>query len=231
MRGVGELAELARDEVRRLLADVDRVVADPLDAAGDDEHPHAVLTRVRVAAEREDVLDGAAIRHVDRLVELDERLGPLEFPRGERVEGDAHHLFRPPAHLVDAGFQGLGADLEVVHELGQLGDGDAVVAHPLEVEVDAQHGEDEPEVGGDRRLARQERLGALLDREVAPVDLVVERDHGVGSLRVASGERLDGAPQRLEHPRALVLQLRLERGELLLQGQAHAPESRRVPAG
>jgi len=29
--GVGELAELPRDEERHLLADVDRVVADPLD--------------------------------------------------------------------------------------------------------------------------------------------------------------------------------------------------------
>ena len=33
MRGVAELAELAGDQVRDLLADVDRVVADPLDAA------------------------------------------------------------------------------------------------------------------------------------------------------------------------------------------------------
>ena len=33
VRGVGELAELAGDEVRGLLADVDGVVADPLEAA------------------------------------------------------------------------------------------------------------------------------------------------------------------------------------------------------
>jgi hypothetical protein len=36
--GVRELAELAGDEVGRLLADVDGVVADPLEAAGDDQH-------------------------------------------------------------------------------------------------------------------------------------------------------------------------------------------------
>ena len=37
----------------------------------------------------------------------------------------------------------------------------------------------------DRRLPREQRLDALLDREVALVDLVVEGDHLVGELVVA----------------------------------------------
>src|SRR5207245_2523677 len=40
---VRELAELARDEVGRLLADVDGVVADPLQAARDEQHPEPPL--------------------------------------------------------------------------------------------------------------------------------------------------------------------------------------------
>src|SRR6185312_2649665 len=43
MRRVRELVELAGDEVLGLLADVDGVVADPLDAARDDDHPHPPL--------------------------------------------------------------------------------------------------------------------------------------------------------------------------------------------
>ena len=48
---VAELAELARDEIDDLLADVDGMVADPLDAAGDDEHAQAVLALLRRVAE------------------------------------------------------------------------------------------------------------------------------------------------------------------------------------
>src|SRR6267142_3967284 len=43
MRCVAEFAKLAGHEVDDLLADVDGVVADPLDAARDDEHAQAVL--------------------------------------------------------------------------------------------------------------------------------------------------------------------------------------------
>ena len=46
MRGVGELAELAGHQVGHLLADVDGVVADPLDTAGDHQHAQAVLPLV-----------------------------------------------------------------------------------------------------------------------------------------------------------------------------------------
>ena len=76
-----ELAELAGHEVGDLLADVDGVVADPLDAAGDDEHPQAVLALLRRVAEREHVLDRVAVRAVDQLVELDERLRLLGVAR------------------------------------------------------------------------------------------------------------------------------------------------------
>ncbi len=65
-------SELAGDEVGDLLADVDRVVADPLDAARDDEHAQTVLAlRLRVA-EGEHVVDRAAVGAVDQVVQIGE---------------------------------------------------------------------------------------------------------------------------------------------------------------
>ena len=51
VRGVLELAEQPRDDERGLLADVHRVVADPLDAAGHEHHVHRPLAPVGVVAE------------------------------------------------------------------------------------------------------------------------------------------------------------------------------------
>ena len=135
----------------------------------------------------------------------------------EGAQGDAGHLFGADAHLGHArddpwlARSGRG-------ELRQLRDRDAVVGHPLEVEVDVQHREHQPEVGRDRRLAREQRLDPLLDREVGGVDLVVERDHLVGELEVLLDERprrgLDGANDEL----ALALERLLELGQLLVEG-------------
>ena len=102
------------------------------------------------------------------------------------------------------------ADVEVAHQLRQLRDGDAVVGHPLEVEVHAQDREHEPEVDRDRRLAREQRLDAGLDREVAAVDLVVEADHLVGELVVAARERVQRRAERAQDEIALLLDRRLE---------------------
>ena len=102
----------------------------------------------------------------------------------------------------------LVGDVEVAHQLRQLRDGHAVVGHPLEVEVHAQDREHEPQVGRDRRLAREQRLHARLDREVAPVDLVVEADHLVGELVVAAGERVQRRAERAQDEVALLLERR-----------------------
>ena len=80
-----------------------------------------------------------------------------------------------------------------------------------------QHREHEPEVGGDRRLPREQVLHPLLDREVAVVDLVVERDHLVGELVVLLHERVERAAQRAEDERALLVDRRLELVELFLE--------------
>jgi DNA-binding response OmpR family regulator len=61
VRGVGELAELGREQVRRLLADVDGMVADPLERPRHDHHAQAVLTHLRVLSQLEDALHDSAI--------------------------------------------------------------------------------------------------------------------------------------------------------------------------
>src|SRR5439155_6077534 len=95
-------------------------------------------------------------------------------------------------------------------ELRQLCDRYAAVGAPLEQEVDVEHCEQEPQVAGDRRLQREERLDLVLDGEEITVDLVVERDHLACELLVALFERsecaMDGAEDVLPH----LLELRLD---------------------
>ena len=85
----------------------------------------------------------------------------------------------------------------------------------------AQHGQHEPEVDGDRRLPGEQRLHALLDPDVAAVDLVVEADHLVGELVVAARERVQRRAQHPQDERALLLEIRLELLELLVEETPH----------
>ena len=162
-----------------------------------------------------------AVRPVDQLVQLDERLRLAEVAVGERVERDADHLLGPLPHLLQALEQGrVGIDLG--DQLGHLRDRHGVVRHPLEVKVDVQHRQDEPQVGGDRRLPREQRLDPQLDLEVQPVDVVVEGDHLVGELDVALLERVQRAAQHSEDERSFLLETGLEEVELLLEAHSHA---------
>jgi hypothetical protein len=96
------------------------------------------------------------------------------------------------------------------------------------VQIHVQHGEHETQVGRDRRLPREQLLDALLDREVALVHLVVERDHLVGELGVLLDERVDRAAQRTQHERRLLVQRSLELIEPLLERDPHRHPNRPV---
>ncbi len=222
MGRVGELAELAGDEIGGLLADVDGVVADPLEAARDEDHPQAPLPRLLVAADLEQAVDDAAIGAVDQLVEVEQRLGQLLVTGLERLDRDTDHLLGPLAHLAEAGEERV-VGRQSLRQLRQLRDRDAEVAHPLEVEVVLQHREHEPEVARDGRLAGEQQLDPLLDLEVLRVDVVVERDHLVGELGVLRADGLDRRPDRAQDEIALVAERGLELVELLLERDAHQP--------
>ena len=92
------------------------------------------------------------------------------------------------------------------------------------MQVHPENGEHEPEVGGDGRLPREQRLHALLDRDIATVDLVVEPDHLVGELLVAARESVERRAQRAQNQVALLLQRRLELPELLGEREPHHPK-------
>src|SRR5215213_4587033 len=86
MRRVGELAELTGDEKGGALADVHRVVPDPLQAARRKQHSQPPLAQLRRRPELEHVVHNTPAGAVDQLVEVDERLGALEVAIGERIE-------------------------------------------------------------------------------------------------------------------------------------------------
>ena len=64
--------------------------------------------------------------------------------------------------------------------------------------IDVQQRGDEPQVAGDRRLAREHRQDPLVDLEVAAVDAVVVGDDDLGQLDVLVLERLGDAVELLE---------------------------------
>ena len=82
---------------------------------------------------------------------------------------------------------------------------------------DRQH---EAQVDRHRGLPGEQRLDALLEREVPRVDLVVEGDHLVRQLRISFAQRVHRAAERPEHELGLLLQGRLERVQLLLERRA-----------
>ena len=82
-----------------LLADVDGMVSDPLETAGDGDHPQPPLEPRRIGAEGEHLADDAAVRAVDQLVEVDERVAPRRRRAGESIERDTDHPLGPRAHV------------------------------------------------------------------------------------------------------------------------------------
>ena len=67
----------------------------------------------------------------------------------------------------------------------RLGDVDHEVGTALELVPDAHHGDEEPQVGRDRLLAREEQKRAIFDGVGEIVDLVVVLDHLLRGREVA----------------------------------------------
>ena len=74
------------------------------------------------------------------------------------------------------------------------------VAHALDVVVGREQRRDQAQVAGDRRLQRDQVQQALVDVEVAAVDLVVGLDHHAGELDVLVEHRLDSAVGHARRP-------------------------------
>ena len=196
------------------------MVADPLEAARDEDHPQAPLPGLDLMTEIEQAVDDPPVRAVDQLVQLEQRLGGNAVAQLQRTERDADHLLGPFPHLLEP-FEQRVVGRKSLRQLGQLGDRDAEIAHPLEVQIVLEDREDEAKVARDRGLACQQELDPLLDLEVLRIDVVVEGDHLVGELEVLAAHGLDGATQRAKDELALDAERSLELVELLLERDPH----------
>ena len=76
VRGVAELAQLARDDIGRLLGDVDGVVGDALERSSGQHHAQAPFAPRMVAADCEHLLHDGAVEIVDEVVELHRAAAP-----------------------------------------------------------------------------------------------------------------------------------------------------------
>ena len=148
--------------------------------------------------------------------QIDERFGAREIPILERPERDADHLFAPGTHLLEA-FDEPRPGVHLRNELRELGDRHAIVGHALEMQVDVKDCQHEAKIARNRSLPCEQRLDALLDRDVARVDVVVESDHLVGKLVVPLVERVDRSAQRAQDERSLFLEGGLQEIEVLLK--------------
>jgi len=97
MGSIRELAELARQQIGGLLADVDGAIAHALDRAGDDDHAQSPLPQRGFGHHVDEAHDEAPVRAVDQLVELDEALGACEVAPRERVERNPCLLYTSDA--------------------------------------------------------------------------------------------------------------------------------------
>ena len=101
VRGVLELPEQAGDDEGGLLADVDGVVADALDAAGHEHHVHRPFARVGVVADLERQLEDVAVQPVDLVVLAHEVLGQGHVAAREGLLALDHLRARLRAHPLD----------------------------------------------------------------------------------------------------------------------------------
>ncbi len=227
MRRVGELAKLAGDEVGGLLADVDGVVADPLEAAGDDEDPQAPLALLAPRSSR----TCSTVRRFARSISSSRSTSASARSRSrcwkERIATRVISSARTPISAK------AGDDPPVRQACRST----SFVSFATVVQRSAIRSrcrlmcsmrEHEPQVGRDGRLPRQQRLDALLEAEVARVDLVVEGDHLVGELEVLLDERARRRLDRADDEPALVLERLLELGELLVEGDSRARHRPRI---
>ena len=93
----------------------------------------------------------------------------------------------------------------------------ALVAHPLHVLDDVEHGRHEAQVAGHRRLQREQRQHALVHLEVAAVDAVVVGDDHAGQLHVLVLDRLQRPVERGDDHVEAAECLLLELGQLFLE--------------
>jgi hypothetical protein len=217
MRRILELAEQAGDDEHRLLADVYRIVPDALDAAANEHHVHAPLTRVWVVSDLQGPAEYLAVEPVDLVVLPHEILRQSNVAELKGLTALNHLLACLGAHALNEVEQGRvdwGFMPRKRHELGHV---HALVAHSLDVLDHMKEGRNQAKVAGYRRLKGEQREHALVNLEVSPVDSIVIGDDHLGQFNVLMLHRLERAIERRDHHRQRAESLRLEVSELFLE--------------
>ena len=104
---------------------------------------------------------------------------------------------------------------------GSLGDILGQVAHPLQIVVDLQRGDDEPQIVGHRLIEGQDFQALFLDLDLHAIDHRVVGDHLLGHHRVAIDESRDGVGDRLFDQRADVEDFLLQAVDLAVDMLGH----------
>jgi hypothetical protein len=223
MRGVRELPELARDQERDLLADVDGVVAHAFESARSEVHVHPPLERLRVVGELGHLEMHVAVEAVDRIVHLREPHAELQVSAPQRVHRDTHHLDHDVAHLADL-LQDRRVGRQILGHLVHLRDVHGLVPDAFQVQARMHDHRDQSQVRRDRSLQRQEREQPAVELEVDLVDLVVARDDPSGPCVVVLEDRLDRVLDRVARELAEREQSQLRLLERLVEvGTRHQP--------
>ena len=109
----------------------------------------------------------------------------------------------------------------MARQLRELRDRHALIADALDVQSRVEDRQDEAKIARHRRLAGEHHLDLSLEREIALVHFVVERDHLVAELDVLGSQGIDRAADRPEDDLAGLLKSCFQGVELGLQLDSH----------
>ena len=148
-------------------------------------------------------------------------------PPPERLHRDADHVDDDVPHLADL-LDDRRVRRIVPGDLVDLRDVHRLVADPLEVQARVDDDRDQPKVGGDGSLEREQRQHPLVELEVDLVDLVVGGDDGLRLRVVVLDYRLDGLLDGGARELAEREQAQLHRLELLVEVEPRHQPNRPV---
>ena len=136
-----------------------------------------------------------------------------------QVHGDGTHPLEHRPHL-------RGQHRARVPPPGGLGHVDRQLPHPLQVGHDPQRRDDDPQVGRDGRLQREQLERDILDAGPHVVELDVAGDHVLGEREIAVDQRSVRIAQRVGDDMAHPCTVFAEVGELDLIGLTHSAKPR-----
>ena len=199
-----------------LLADVLGLVGDALEAVQDDEQSVQLGQRAALdLAFVQQVGEQLAHHRPLRLGEPERAAREVGAAFAKRLERAMQEVAPVRRHQLEVAEQRLRWRTRELQRLTT--DGGGVVADALELEIDAQHRRNEPQMARRGQVSRDKGVAARVDVADQPVDPVVAEDRAGGEHAVAVHDHPLGAAQRLLDVGADREDALLEVGEVALQ--------------